>query len=515
MGKIDDPFASSSDEEIEHEDEISSIDSEHKKKNKKQANARNVGKARAANAPSTSTSRLSVEQVPTQDLASSLDSPLPNQTPTTPATKSTLILTDIHVIPTEFLPENFDVIENNIVLKGASDRVEKDNDFYSNCSCQPRKDICSSVASNSSSRRRSRGTSQQQPDATTTSTSTVTLEETAMDVDEVDGATPSPRATVTDPEVLTCYNDHCDNIRALTECVDCPTINCQNNRFQEKRFKKLEARDTKKKGYGIFAREKIRKNDLMMEFVGEVIPSHTMKQRISKAEEEGDHHMYYMEIVKGSFLDARYKGGIARYTNHSCDPNARLEKWIVCGRYRLGIFASRDIEENEEITFDYQWKPSMKHPTKCYCMSPKCRGYLEVFANEEEKELYIRSGYWVKGSDRNYRGGIDNAFSLYDEQTGQLVPDRLVGKYVKILRGANDFSLDSNGVVFDELKVKSYKRSAGVYVCYSLQDQQEIEEVFSIDALGNNTIGTWYWLDQHRSGSIIKKLVSCFLSYCS
>ena len=500
MGKSDDPFASSSDEE--EETHTTGRSQAHEKRQN-------------SSARSTNTNNLS------------LSSPIDDQLVMTPTLGpiQKFSLSDLHLIPTEFLPRNFQLIDNNIIIKGASDRVEKDNDFYSSCSCRPRKELCS--ISSSSSRRRSRGqpSDEQQAQDTTTSTSTLTIDESVIEVATDEYETTSPRSTATfSSGVLTCNGSHCDNVRALTECIDCPTVNCQNNRFQHKRFKQLEVRDTKKKGYGIFAREQIKKRDLIMEFVGEVIPATLMKQRISKAEEDGDQHMYFMEIVKGSFLDARYKGGIARFTNHSCDPNACLDKWIVSGRYRLGIFAIRDIDIDEEITFDYHWKPSMKQPTKCYCMSSKCRGYLEVFANDEEKELYIRTGYWVRGSDRLYRGGATNTESLFDEAANQLVPQRLVGKYVKILRSTEGNTNDGgSGMVFDELKVKSYKASSGIFNCFDLQDQQERQEIFSVDPPGvpsnPNTIGTWYWLDQHRTNPVgIKKLVSlicCFADSCT
>ena len=42
--------------------------------------------------------------------------------------------------------------------------------------------------------------------------------------------------------------------------------------------------------------------------------------------------------------------------NHSCDPNCKLEKWVVGPHMRLGIFALRDVHKGEELTFDYQFQ---------------------------------------------------------------------------------------------------------------------------------------------------------------
>jgi hypothetical protein len=45
---------------------------------------------------------------------------------------------------------------------------------------------------------------------------------------------------------------------------------------------------------------------------------------------------------------------MARFANHSCDPNCQTQKWNVNGEMRVGIFARRDIASGTEITFDYQ-----------------------------------------------------------------------------------------------------------------------------------------------------------------
>lgn len=55
-------------------------------------------------------------------------------------------------------------------------------------------------------------------------------------------------------------------------------------------------------------------------------------------------------------IDATAKGNIARFVNHSCDPNAATEKWNVDRELRIGFFSIKDIQADEEITFDYQFE---------------------------------------------------------------------------------------------------------------------------------------------------------------
>lgn len=83
-----------------------------------------------------------------------------------------------------------------------------------------------------------------------------------------------------------------------------------------------------------------------------------------------------MRTDNGEVIDPTKYGNIARFMNHSCDPNCVTRKWTVFKETSVGIFAKRDIKEDEELTFDYQFD-SFKTPfSKCYCGTDKCKGYL-------------------------------------------------------------------------------------------------------------------------------------------
>lgn len=66
-------------------------------------------------------------------------------------------------------------------------------------------------------------------------------------------------------------------------------------------------------------------------------------------------HFYY--LTKSSkntqYIDATKRGGIGRFLNHSCAPNCYVAKWSVGIHVRMGIFASRKVQKNEELTFNY------------------------------------------------------------------------------------------------------------------------------------------------------------------
>lgn len=84
-----------------------------------------------------------------------------------------------------------------------------------------------------------------------------------------------------------------------------------------------------------------------------------------------------MSFDQNMIIDAT-TGSIARFVNHSCQPNSRMIKWIVSGQPRMALFAGdRPIMTGEELTYDYNFDPfSAKNVQRCLCGSPNCRGVL-------------------------------------------------------------------------------------------------------------------------------------------
>lgn len=83
-----------------------------------------------------------------------------------------------------------------------------------------------------------------------------------------------------------------------------------------------------------------------------------------------------MSISNSEVIDPTYKGNIARFINHSCDPNCETQKWHVLGEICVGVFAIKDIHENEELTFNYGFDLFKTVFQKCYCGAYNCKGYL-------------------------------------------------------------------------------------------------------------------------------------------
>jgi histone-lysine N-methyltransferase ASH1L len=84
-----------------------------------------------------------------------------------------------------------------------------------------------------------------------------------------------------------------------------------------------------------------------------------------------------MSFDQNMIIDAT-TGSIARFVNHSCNPNCRMIKWIVSGQPRMALFAGDNpIMTGDELTYDYNFDPfSAKNVQTCLCGSENCRGFL-------------------------------------------------------------------------------------------------------------------------------------------
>ena len=64
-----------------------------------------------------------------------------------------------------------------------------------------------------------------------------------------------------------------------------------------------------------------------------------LTRRVSSQHERlhpNDPNFYLMELEHGFYIDARVKGNLSRFINHSCDPNCQLQRTNVAGDMRIG-----------------------------------------------------------------------------------------------------------------------------------------------------------------------------------
>jgi len=123
----------------------------------------------------------------------------------------------------------------------------------------------------------------------------------------------------------------------------------------------LQIFKTRKKNWGVATKRNILLGEFVCEYVGEVIPTKIAKERQQVYDL---HDLNYLMVVREFIqsrqctlrtnIDCTFYGNVARFINHSCEPNlvpeiVRVDSPIP----RIGLFACRDIAQGEEITFDY------------------------------------------------------------------------------------------------------------------------------------------------------------------
>jgi len=131
-------------------------------------------------------------------------------------------------------------------------------------------------------------------------------------------------------------------------------------------------------GWGLKVSEDVRAGQLIREYVGEVLTEQMLADRMDDHAKTNpnDVNMYVMELEFGLYLDARQKGNVSRFINHSCNPNCELQKWSVQGVTRIGIFAVKDVAASTPLSYDYQFDTREHARFRCQCGAPACRGSL-------------------------------------------------------------------------------------------------------------------------------------------
>ncbi|KAI8320721.1 histone methyltransferase [Martensiomyces pterosporus] len=143
----------------------------------------------------------------------------------------------------------------------------------------------------------------------------------------------------------------------------------------ESRTKRLRFSKSAIHDWGLFASEPIYQGEFVIEYIGERIRARLADLREEQYEREGIGSSYLFRVDDEIVIDATKCGNVARFINHSCDPNCIAKTIVADGTKRIVIYASQDIQVGEEVTYDYKFPPEdVKIP--CLCASANCRGYL-------------------------------------------------------------------------------------------------------------------------------------------
>uniref|UniRef100_A0A3Q3N4M1 SET domain and mariner transposase fusion gene n=1 Tax=Mastacembelus armatus TaxID=205130 RepID=A0A3Q3N4M1_9TELE len=190
---------------------------------------------------------------------------------------------------------------------------------------------------------------------------------------------------------------------ALCSCGD----TCSNRVVQRGLRLRLEVFSTWNRGWGVRTLEPIKCGKFVCEYAGEVIGFEEARRR-QLAQMTGQNN-YIIAVrehagtdsVTETFVDPAVVGNVGRFLNHSCLPNLfMLPVRVHSVVPRLALFAGRDIDVLEELTFDYSGgysnQPSVEllstrsdaaiqasrtdglQRKACHCGTKNCRQFLPL-----------------------------------------------------------------------------------------------------------------------------------------
>ncbi|VDI36686.1 histone-lysine N-methyltransferase SETD1 [Mytilus galloprovincialis] len=148
-------------------------------------------------------------------------------------------------------------------------------------------------------------------------------------------------------------------------------------KFNQLKFRKKNMKFARSgiHAWGLFALEPIAADEMVIEYVGASIRQSVADLREKKYEKSGIGSSYLFRVDSDTIIDATKCGNLARFINHSCNPNCYAKIINVDNQKKIVIYSKREIDVNEEITYDYKF-PLEDEKIPCLCGDAACRGTL-------------------------------------------------------------------------------------------------------------------------------------------
>jgi len=147
---------------------------------------------------------------------------------------------------------------------------------------------------------------------------------------------------------------------------------------------KIEARLSPIHGNGIFATQDIAKGERVIRYQGALRTHEEVDEEYGGQDENG--HTFLFTLNDTYVIDANVRANIARWMNHSCDPNCEaVVEEDDKGRPekdKVFIEAIKDIAKGEELTYNYgivleeRHTPKLKKLWGCRCGADNCTGTM-------------------------------------------------------------------------------------------------------------------------------------------
>uniref|UniRef100_A0A1I8EPJ7 Histone-lysine N-methyltransferase n=1 Tax=Wuchereria bancrofti TaxID=6293 RepID=A0A1I8EPJ7_WUCBA len=176
----------------------------------------------------------------------------------------------------------------------------------------------------------------------------------------------------------------------ILECSSCCFCSnkCRSRVAQKGVHCGLEVYRTRKYGWAVRTCSLILKGSFVCEYTGELISDADADKR------EDDTYLFEIVDETSAYcIDAKFKGNVSRFINHSCEANLVTLRVVWDANIRhlphICFYAKRDIQQGEELTIDYgnQWWDVKLRNFPCQCGSKSCK-YTSMI-----REELLRNGF--------------------------------------------------------------------------------------------------------------------------
>ncbi len=177
----------------------------------------------------------------------------------------------------------------------------------------------------------------------------------------------------------------------------------QNSQIKDSKMdtKLYEIRKSDIHGNGVFATCLIPEGTKIMEYLGDLLAKDEANERglayEAEAEKTKDGSVYIFELSEELFIDGKVDYNDAKYINHSCETNAEA----VQEDNQIFFYATKDIQEGEEILFNYGYALEHFLDHKCKCGSKNCCGYIVSVEDRPKLRKLLQNRNRRKGSSKN------------------------------------------------------------------------------------------------------------------
>ncbi|XP_054719382.1 histone-lysine N-methyltransferase SETD1-like [Uloborus diversus] len=192
----------------------------------------------------------------------------------------------------------------------------------------------------------------------------------SLDVDSEDPTNKAKTTAQTNREARSNQRRLLTSFGEVDFCSDLLKFNQLKFRKKQLKFARSRIHD-----WGLFALEPIAADEMVIEYVGQMVRPIIADQREKMYTSIGVGSSYLFKVDVDGIIDATRCGNLARFINHSCNPNCYAKIITVEGLKKIVIYSKQPINVNEEITYDYKF-PIEEEKIICLCGAPQCRGTL-------------------------------------------------------------------------------------------------------------------------------------------